>query len=48
MYANVLMRLDHVDNVVTAPLSAVVLHGNQHEVFVLDSNNRVAGQKLMG
>ncbi|MGC2617568.1 MAG: efflux RND transporter periplasmic adaptor subunit [Acidobacteriaceae bacterium] len=41
MYANVLMRLNHVDNVVTAPVSAVILHGNEHEVYVLDSDNRV-------
>jgi RND family efflux transporter MFP subunit len=41
MYANVLMRLNHVDNVMTAPVSAVVLHGNQHEVYVLDSDNQV-------
>jgi RND family efflux transporter MFP subunit len=41
MYANVLMRLIHVDNVMTAPVSAVVLHGNQHEVYVLDSDNQV-------
>ena len=41
MYANVLMRLNHVDNVVTAPVSAVILHGDQHEVYVVDSDNRV-------
>jgi RND family efflux transporter MFP subunit len=41
MYANVLMQLNHVDNVMTAPVSAVVLNGNQHEVYVLDSDNRV-------
>ena len=41
MYANVLMRLNHVDNVVTAPVSAVILRGNKHAVYVLDSDNRV-------
>jgi RND family efflux transporter MFP subunit len=41
MYANVLMQLNRADNVTTAPVSAVVLHGNQHEVYVLDSDNRV-------
>src|ERR1700691_779863 len=41
MYANVLMRLDHVENVMTVTVSAVVLHQNRHEVYVLDSDNRV-------
>jgi RND family efflux transporter MFP subunit len=41
MYANVLMRLNHADNVMTAPVSAVVLDGNKHEVYVLDNDNRV-------
>jgi RND family efflux transporter MFP subunit len=41
MYANVLMQLNHADNVMTAPVSAVVLHGNQHEAYVLDGDNRV-------
>jgi RND family efflux transporter MFP subunit len=41
MYANVLMRLNHVDNVVTVPVSAVILHGNEHQVYVLDNDNHV-------
>jgi hypothetical protein len=41
MYANVLMRLNHADNVTTAPVSAVMLHGNEHEAYVVDSDNRV-------
>ena len=46
MYANVLMRLNHAENVLTVPVSAVILHSNpdqsvQHQAYVLDSNNRV-------
>jgi RND family efflux transporter MFP subunit len=41
MYANVLMRLNHADNVVTIPVGALVLHGNQQQVEALDSDNRI-------
>ena len=41
MYANVLMRLNHADNVVTVPVGALVLRGNQEQVEVLDGANRV-------
>jgi len=41
MYANALLRLNHADNVVTIPVGALVLHGNQEQVEVLDANNRV-------
>jgi len=41
MYANVAMRLNHADNVLTVPVSAVVLHNDQDQVYVLDSGNRV-------
>jgi RND family efflux transporter MFP subunit len=41
MYANALLRLNHADNVVTAPVGAFVLHGNQEQVLVLDSDNRI-------
>ncbi|MGB9032142.1 MAG: efflux RND transporter periplasmic adaptor subunit [Acidobacteriaceae bacterium] len=41
MYANVLMGLNHADNVVTAPVGAIVLHDNQQQVYVLDAANRV-------
>jgi RND family efflux transporter MFP subunit len=41
MYANALLRLDHADNVVTVPVGALVLHGNQQRVYVLDSGNHV-------
>ncbi len=41
MYANALLRLNHADNVVTAPVGALILHANQEQVLVLDSANRV-------
>ncbi|MFP5226826.1 MAG: efflux RND transporter periplasmic adaptor subunit [Acidobacteriota bacterium] len=41
MYANALMRLAHSDNVVTVPVGAVILRGNQQFVDVLDSDNHV-------
>src|SRR5581483_2669681 len=42
MYANVLMRLAHADNVPTVPTGALVLHNeDQRQVYVLDANNRV-------
>jgi RND family efflux transporter MFP subunit len=41
MYANALMRLDHADQVLTVPVGAVILHGDQEQVYVLDSDNHV-------
>jgi len=41
MYANALLRLNHADNVITIPVGAVVLHGNQQQVYVLDGGNHV-------
>jgi RND family efflux transporter MFP subunit len=41
MYANALLRLNHADDVVTIPVGALVLHGTQQQVEVLDSGNRV-------
>jgi RND family efflux transporter MFP subunit len=41
MYANALLRLNHADDVVTIPVGALVLHGNQQQVDVLDTHNRV-------
>jgi RND family efflux transporter MFP subunit len=41
MYANVLMGLNHADNVVTVPVGAIVLHEAQQQVYVLDSGNVV-------
>lgn len=42
MYANVLMRLAHADNVATVPVGALVLRqGGQQQVYVLDAGNHV-------
>ncbi|MFY9745313.1 MAG: efflux RND transporter periplasmic adaptor subunit [Acidobacteriaceae bacterium] len=41
MYANAMLRLNHADNVATAPVGALILRGNQREAYVLDSDNRV-------
>ena len=41
MYANAMLRLNHADHVATAPVGALVLHDNQEQVLVLDSDNRV-------
>ena len=41
MYANALLRLNHADNALTIPVGAIVLHGDQNQVYVLDSSNRV-------
>lgn len=41
MYANTMLRLAHVDDVVTIPLEALVLHGKQWVVYTLGSNNHV-------
>lgn len=41
MYANVMWRLNQVDGVMTVPVSALVLHDNQQQLYVLDSDNRV-------
>lgn len=41
MYANALLRLAHVENVVTVPIEALVLKGGQQVVYVLDSTNHV-------
>lgn len=41
MYANALMRLNHADQVLTVPVGAIVLHGDQQQVYVLDGDNHV-------
>ncbi len=41
MYANTMLRLAHVENVVTIPIEALVLNGQQQMVYVLDSSNHV-------
>jgi RND family efflux transporter MFP subunit len=41
MYANTLLQLAHVRDVVTVPVEALVLSDRQQTVYVLDSANRV-------
>jgi RND family efflux transporter MFP subunit len=46
MYANTLLQLGHVTNVVTIPVEALVLNGQQETVYVLDDNNRIHIRKV--
>ena len=41
MYANTMLRLAHLENVVTIPIEALVLNGRQRMVYVLDASNHV-------
>ncbi len=41
MYANTMLRLAHVHDVITIPIEAIVLNGPQREVYVVDSANQV-------
>lgn len=41
MYANTMLRLAHVDKVVTIPIEAIVLQGRQQVVYALDDSNHV-------
>ena len=41
MYANTMLRLAHVEDVVTIPLEALVIEGDHRIVDVLDSSNHV-------
>jgi RND family efflux transporter MFP subunit len=41
MYANTMLRLAHVEDVVTIPIEALVLNGQQRVVYVLDGSNHV-------
>jgi RND family efflux transporter MFP subunit len=41
MYANTMLRLAHVENVVTIPMDALVLNRSQRVVYVLDESNHV-------
>ena len=41
MYANTLLQLGHVTNVVTIPVEALVLNGQQETVYVLDESDHV-------
>jgi len=41
MYANTLLQLDQAKDAVTIPIEALVLHGQQETVYVLDGSNHV-------
>lgn len=41
MYANAMLQLAHVENIVTIPVEALVLQDRQQAVYVLDSSNHV-------
>jgi len=41
MYANAMLRLASAENVVTIPVEAVVIRGNDHVVYVLDESGTV-------
>ena len=41
MYANTMLQLAHVQNVITIPIEALVLKGQQQTVYALDSDNHV-------
>jgi RND family efflux transporter MFP subunit len=46
MYANTLLQLAHVTNVVTIPVEALVLNGQQKTVYVLDSGNHIHARNV--
>ncbi len=46
MYANTMLRLAHVQNVVTIPTEALVLNGRQQVVYVVDPANHVHVQPV--
>jgi RND family efflux transporter MFP subunit len=41
MYANTMLQLAHVTDVVTIPVEALVLNGRQETVYVLDGSNHI-------
>jgi RND family efflux transporter MFP subunit len=41
MYANTMLQLAHVTNVLTIPVEALVLNGQRETVYVLDKGNRI-------
>ncbi len=41
MYANTVLRLQHVENAVTIPVEAIVLEGDKHLVYAIDRSNHV-------
>lgn len=46
MYANTELQLAHADGVITIPVEALVLQGNQDTVYVLGANNRIHVRKV--
>ncbi len=46
MYANTMLQLAHVNNVVTIPVEALVLDGQQHSVYALDASNHIHVRKV--
>jgi RND family efflux transporter MFP subunit len=41
MYANTMLQLAHVNNVVTIPVEALVMNGNHQTIFALDAGNHI-------
>ena len=41
MYANTLLQLAHIQNVVTIPVEALVLNGQMQTVYVLDTGDHI-------
>jgi RND family efflux transporter MFP subunit len=46
MYANTTLQLASTENVLTIPVEALVLNGNQPTVYVVDANNRIHIRKV--
>ncbi len=46
MYANTMLQLAHVNNVVTIPVEALVLNGQQQTVYALDAGNHIHVRKV--
>jgi RND family efflux transporter MFP subunit len=46
MYANTMLRLAGANHVVTIPIEALVLNGNQRTVYVVDGSNRVHQRRV--
>ena len=46
MYANTMLQLAHVGNVVTIPVEALILNGRQRAVYLVDSSNHVRARNV--
>jgi RND family efflux transporter MFP subunit len=46
MYANTEMELGHAEKVVTIPVEALVLKGNQETVYLLDASNHIRARNV--